>query len=72
MPEADETTGTPKCPTCGVLMVAPEGTFLCVTALAQSYQDESGEWRRDEASNHPILPEEVEYLKAHGMPKQFI
>lgn len=72
MPDRDETQDTPKCPTCGVLMVAPEGTFLCMTALAQSYQDEKGEWRRQEESRHPILAEEVAYLNDHGVNRQFI
>jgi hypothetical protein len=65
-----ETTDTPKCPTCGELMIAPEGTFLCVTALAESFRDENGEWRRDGA--HPLLPEEIAYLDAHGTFRQFI
>ena len=70
MPARDETT--PKCPTCGVMMIVHEGTFLCTTALAQSYQDEHGEWRRLEESRHPVLPEEIAYLKAHGLYGQFI
>lgn len=72
MPEHDETTGTPKCPTCGVLMIQPDGTYLCLTALAQSYQDESGAWKRVEDSDHPIRPEEIAYLEAHGMYNEFI
>jgi hypothetical protein len=68
----DETHDTPKCPTCGQLMVAPERTWLCNTALAESYQDDAGEWRRDPDSRHPLLPEEVEYLGKHGANRQFI
>ena len=72
MTESHENDETPKCPTCGVLMVAPEGTFLCTTALAQSYQDESGAWQRVEGSRHPVLDEEVAYLEKHGLYRQFI
>jgi hypothetical protein len=72
MPEAHETHDTPRCPTCGELMIAPEGTFLCMTALAESYQDESGAWLRMEKSSHPVLDEEVAYLKKHGVFRQFI
>ena len=63
---------TPKCPTCGELMIAPEGTFLCMTALAESYQDESGAWQREEGSTHPVLADEVTYLEQHGLFRQFI
>ena len=72
MSEFDETKEMPKCPTCGALMIIPEETFLCMTALAQSYQDEGGEWRRVDESQHPLRPEEVAYLNAHGVNRQFI
>ena len=65
-------TDTPKCPTCGELMIAPEGTDLCLAALAQSYKDESGAWKRIEGSEHPLRQEEVDYLSAHGGYSQFI
>jgi hypothetical protein len=72
MPDAHEPRDTPKCPTCGEMMIDPEGTFLCVTALAQSFKDEDGTWRREEGSSHPIRTEEVAYLDAHGAYGQFI
>ena len=72
MPDANETQETPKCPTCGELMISPEGTPLCVTALAQSYQDDDGSWQRHQESRHPIRQEEVDYLNAHGVYSQFI
>jgi hypothetical protein len=53
-------------------MVAPEGAYLCVTALAESYEDESGGWRREDESAHPMLDEEVAYLERHGLVLQFI
>ena len=62
MSEFDETKELPKCPACGALTIAAEDTFLCMTALAQSYQDEDGEWRREDESRHPLRPEEVAYL----------
>jgi hypothetical protein len=72
MLESHETHDTPKCPTCGELMIAPEGAFVCITALAESYQDESGTWQRIEGSAHPVLDEEVAYLEKHGVIRQFI
>lgn len=72
MTDRQETATTPKCPTCGALMIAPEGTYLCTTALAQSYQDEDGTWRRLEESHHPMREEEIDYLVVHGMYRQFI
>ena len=72
MTESHETEETPKCPTCGVLMIAPEGVFLCTTALAQSYQDDSGAWRRVAESSHPVRDEEVAYLEKHGLYREFI
>jgi hypothetical protein len=67
-----ETHDVPKCPTCGELMIAPEGVYLCVTALAESFQDGGGAWRREEESAHPLLDEEVAYLEKHGTFRQFI
>jgi len=72
MSDVNETQSTPKCPTCGEIMISPEGTPLCVTALARSYQGEDGAWKREEGSRHPIRPEEVAYLDAHGVYNQFI
>lgn len=72
MSDAIDVRDTPRCPTCGEMMIAPEGVYLCVTALAQSYKDDDGSWKRLEESRHPVLPDEVAYLEAHGVPNQFI